>query len=144
MKKRDMNDCIKEEAAALVGRLKEDVSLSPANLRHTYWQFRVKGFEGRTPAHRILMSYYDDQIYLPPENRRPGKAFRVFDMGEAEKPSRYGAVASYSVRLTMEDEPVSLLDLLKRAHRRNLIGSSPEGAADAEALAIARRALGCD
>ena len=142
MKKIDMNDCIKEEAAVLAGMLTEDVSLSAYDMRRTYWQFRVVTFEGKTPAHRILMSYYDDQIYIPPADRKPGKVLHVFDMGEAEKPARY-AVGSCSVRLTKEDEPVSLLDLLKRAHRRNLVGFTEE-AAEAEALAIAKHVLGCD
>ena len=137
-----MNDHIKEEAAVLASMLIEDVSLSAYDMRRNYWQFRVTGFEGKTPAHRILMSYYDDQIYIPPADRKPGKVLHVFDMGEAEKPARY-AVASYSVRLTKEDEPISLLDLLKRAHRRNLVGFTEE-AAEAEALAIAKHVLGCD
>ena len=89
-----------------------------------------------------LLSCYDDQIYIPPADRKPGKVLHVFDMGEAEKPARY-AVASCSVRLTEEAEPVSLLDLLKKAHRRNLVGFSEE-AAEEEALAIAKHALGCD
>ena len=142
MKKKGMNECIKEEAAVLAGKLVEDVSLSAYDMRRTYWQFRVKGFEGRGPAHRVLLSCYDDQIYIPPADRKPGKVLHVFDMGEAEKPARY-AIASCSVRLTKEDEPVSLLDLLKRAHRRNLVGFTEE-AAEAEALAIAKHALGCD
>ena len=142
MKNKDMNNRIKEEAVVLAGKLVEDVSLSAYDMRRTYWQFRVTGFEGNTPAHRILMSYYDDQIYIPPADRKPGKVLHVFDMGEAEKPARY-AVASCSVRLTEEDEPVSLLDLFKRAHRRNLVGFTEE-TAEAEALAIAERALGCD
>ena len=142
MKKIDMNDCIKEEAAVLAGMLTEDVSLSAYNMRRNYWQFRVVTFEGKTPAHRILTSYYDDQIYIRPADRKPGKVLHVSDMGEAEKPARY-AVASYSVRLTKEDEPISLLDLLKRAHRRNLVGFTEE-AAEAEALAIAKHVLGCD
>ena len=142
MKKMDMNECIKEEAAEIAGKLAEDVSLSAYDLRRTYWQFRVAEFEGKTPAHRILTSYYDDQIYIPPADRKAGKVLHVFDMGETEKPARY-AVASCSVRLTKEDEPVSLLDLLKRAHRRNLVGFTEE-AAEAEALAIAKRVLGCD
>ena len=142
MKKIDMNDCIKEEAAVLAGMLTEDVSLSAYDMRRNYWQFRVVTFEGKTPAHRILTSYYDDQIYIRPADRKPGKVLHVFDMGEAEKPARY-AVASCSVRLTKEDEPVSLLDLLKRAHRRNLVGFTEE-AAEAEALAIAKHVLGCD
>lgn len=137
-----MSDHIKEEAAVLASMLIEDVSLSAYDMRRNYWQFRVTGFEGKTPAHRILMSYYDDQIYIPPADRKPGKVLHVFDMGEAEKPARY-AVASYSVRLTKEDEPISLLDLLKRAHRRNLVGFTEE-AAEAEALAIAKHVLGCD
>ena len=107
-----MSDHIKEEAAVLASMLIEDVSLSAYDMRRNYWQFRVTGFEGKTPAHRILMSYYDDQIYIPPADRKPGKVLHVFDMGEAEKPARY-AVASYSVRLTKEVEPISLLDLLK-------------------------------
>ena len=142
MKNKGMNDRIKEEAAVLAGMLTEDVSLSAYDMRRTYWQFRIVTFEGKTPAHRILMSYYDDQIYIPPADRKPGKVLHVFDMGEAEKPARY-AVASYSVRLTKEDEPVSLLELLKKAHRRNLVGFTEE-TAEAEALAIAKRALGCD
>ena len=142
MKNKGMNDRNKEEAAVLAGKLTEDVSLSAYDMRRTYWQFRVTEFEGKTPAHRILMSYYDDQIYIPPADRKPGKVFHVFDMGEAEKPARY-AIASYSVRLTKEDEPVSLLNLLKRAHRRNLVGFTEE-AAEAEALAIAKHVLGCD
>lgn len=137
-----MSDHIKEEAAVLASMLIEDVSLSAYDMRRNYWQFRVTGFEGKTPAHRILMSYYDDQIYIPPADRKPGKVLHVFDMGEAEKPARY-AVASYSVRLTKEVEPISLLDLLKRAHRRNLVGFTEE-AAEAEALAIAKHVLGCD
>ena len=140
MKKKDMNECIKEEGSVLAGKLVEDVSLSAYDLRRTYWQFRVTGFEGKTPAHRILTSYYDDQIYIPPADRKPGKVLHVFDMGEAEKPARY-AIASCSVRLTKEDEPVSLFDLLKRAHRRNLVGFTEE-AAEAEALAIAKHVLG--
>ena len=142
MKNKGMNDRIKEEAAVLAGKLTEDVSLSAYDMRRTYWQFRVTEFEGKTPAHRILTSYYDDQIYIPPADRTPGKVLHVFDMGEAEKPARY-AIASYSVRLTKEDEPVSLLNLLKRAHRRNLVGFTEE-AAEAEALAIAKHVLGCD
>ena len=142
MKKKGMNDYIKEEAAEIAGKLLEDVSLSAYDLHHTYWEFRVTELEGKTPAHRILTSYYDDQIYIPPADRKPGKVLHVFDMGEAEKPARY-AIASCSVRLTKEDEPVSLLDLLKRAHRRNLVGFTEE-AAEAEALAIAKCALGCD
>ena len=142
MKNKDTNDCIKEEAAVLAGMLTEDVSLSAYDMRRTYWQFRVTEFEGNTPAHRILTSYYDDQIYIPPADRKPGKVLHVFDMGKAEKPARY-AVASCSVRLTQEDEPVSLLALLKRAHRRNLVGFTEE-AAEAEALAIAKHVLGCD
>lgn len=142
MERKGMNDHIKEEAAVLASMLIEDVSLSAYDMRRNYWQFRVTGFEGKTPAHRILMSYYDDQIYIPPADRKPGKVLHVFDMGEAEKPARY-AVASYSVRLTKEDEPISLLDLLKRAHRRNLVGFTEE-AAEAEALAIAKHVLGCD
>ena len=137
-----MSDRIKEEAAVLASMLVEDVSLSAYDMRRNYWQFRVTGFEGKAPAHRILMSYYDDQIYIPPADRKPGKVLHVFDMGEAEKPARY-AVASYSVRLTKEDEPISLLDLLKMAHRRNLVGFAEE-AAEAEALAIAKHVLGCD
>lgn len=142
MERKGMNDHIKEEAAVLASMLIEDVSLSAYDMRRNYWQFRVTGFEGKTPAHRILMSYYDDQIYIPPADRKPGKVLHVFDMGEAEKPARY-AVASYSVRLTKEDEPISLLDLLKRAHCRNLVGFTEE-AAEAEALAIAKHVLGCD
>ena len=142
MKNKCMNDRNKEEAAVLAGKLTEDVSLSAYDMRRTYWQFRVTEFEGKTPAHRILTSYYDDQIYIPPADRKPGKVLHVFDMGEAEKPARY-AIASYSVRLTKEDEPVSLLNLLKRAHRRNLVGFTEE-AAEAEALAIAKHVLGCD
>ena len=142
MKNKGMNDRIKEEAAVLAGKLTEDVSLSAYDMRRTYWQFRVTEFEGKTPAHRILTSYYDDQIYIPPADRKPGKVLHVFDMGEAEKPARY-AVASCSVRLMEEAEPVSLLDLLKKAHRRNLVGFSEE-AAEEEALAIAKHALGCD
>ena len=142
MKKMDINNRIKEEAVVLAGKLIEDVSLSAYDMRRTYWQFRVTEFEGNTPAHRILMSYYDDQIYIPPADRKPGKVLHVFDMGEAEKPAHY-AVASCSVRLTEEDEPASLLDLLKRAHRRNLVGFTEE-TAEAEALAIAKHVLGCD
>lgn len=142
MKKKDTNEYIKEEAAVLAGKLIEDVSLSAYDMRRNYWQFRVTEFEGKTPTHRILMSYYDDQIYIPPADRKPGKVLHVFDMGEAEKPARY-AVASCSVRLTEEAEPVSLLDLLKRAHRRNLVGFTEE-AAEAEALALAKHVLGCD
>ena len=142
MERKGMNDHIKKEAAVLASMLIEDVSLSAYDMRRNYWQFRVTGFEGKTPAHRMLMSYYNDQIYIPPADRKPGKVLRVFDMGEAEKPARY-AVASYSVRLTKEDEPISLLDLLKRAHRRNLVGFTEE-AAEAEALAIAKHVLGCD
>ena len=141
MERKGMNDHIKEEAAVLASMLIEDVSLSAYDMRRNYWQFRVTGFEGKTPAHRILMSYYDDQIYIPPADRKPGKVLHVFDMGEAEKPARY-AVASYSVRLTKEDEPISRLDLLKRAHRRNLVGFTEE-AAEAEALAIAKHVHGC-
>ena len=142
MKKMDMNECIKGEAAEIAGKLAEDVSLSAYDMCRTYWQFRVVTFEGKTPAHRILTSYYDDQIYIRPADRKPGKVLHVFDMGEAEKPARY-AIASYSVRLTKEDEPVSLLNLLKRAHRRNLVGFTEE-AAEAEALAIAKHVLGCE
>ena len=142
MERKGMNDHIKEEAAVLASMLIEDVSLSAYDMRRNYWQFRVTGFEGKTPAHRILMSYYDNQIYIPPADRKPGKVLHVFDMGEAEKPARY-AVASYSVRLMKEDEPISLLDLLKRAHRRNLVGFTEE-AAEAEALEIAKHVLGCD
>ena len=142
MKKKDTNEYIKEEAAVLAGKLIEDVSLSAYDMRRNYWQFRVTEFEGKTPTHRILMSYYDDQIYIPPADRKPGKVLHVFDMGEAEKPARY-AVASCSVRLTEEAEPVSLLDLLKRAHRRNLVGFTEE-AAEAEALALAKHVLGFD
>ena len=143
MKEKGMSDHIKEEGAVLAGKLIEDVSLSAYDLHRNYWQFRVTEFEGKTPAHRILVSYYDDQIYIPPENRKPGNVLCVFDMDEAKKPARY-AVASYTVRLTEEAEPVSLLDLLMRAHRRNLVGFSSEESAEEEALALAKRALGGD
>ena len=113
----EMNDYIKAEAVKVTAQLIEKVSLAPHEMRPTYWTFRVTEVDGREPAHLVLVSYYDDQIYLPAHLRKEGDKLNVYDMGPAEKPSRY-AVAGWSVRIGPADGPVSLAEMLRKAHEQ--------------------------
>lgn len=113
----EVNDCIKAEADEVAAQLIEKVSLAAYEMRPTYWTFRVTEVDGRKPAHLVLVSYYDDQIYLPAHLRKEGDKLNVYDMGLAEKPSRC-AVASWSVRIGPADGPFSLVEMLRKAHER--------------------------
>ena len=113
----EMNDHIKAEADEVAAQLIEKVSLAAYEMRPTYWTFRVTEVDGRKPAHLVLVSYYDDQIYLPAHLRKEGDKLNVYDMGPAEKPSRC-AVASWSVRIGPADGPFSLVEMLRKAHER--------------------------
>ena len=113
----EVNDHIKAEADKVAAQLIEKVSLAAYEMRPTYWTFRVTEVDGRKPAHLVLVSYYDDQVYLPAHLRKEGDKLNVFDMGPAEKPSRC-AVASWSVRIGPVDGPVSLVEMLRKAHER--------------------------
>ena len=113
----EVNDCIKAEADKVAAQLIEKVSLAAYEMRPTYWTFRVTEVDGRKPAHLVLVSYYDDQVYLPAHLRKEGDKLNVFDMGPVEKPSRC-AVASWSVRIEPVDGPVSLVEMLRKAHKR--------------------------
>lgn len=113
----EVNDCIKAEADKVAAQLIEKVSLAAYEMRPTYWTFRVTEVDGRKPAHLVLVSYYDDQVYLPAHLRKEGDKLNVFDMGPVEKPSRC-AVASWSVRIGPVDGPVSLVETLRKAHER--------------------------
>ena len=111
----EVNHHIKAEADKVAAQLIEKVSLAAYEMRPTYWTFRVTEVDGRKPA--VLVSYYDDQVYLPAHLRKKGDKLKVFDMGPVEKPSRY-AVASWSVRIGPVDGPVSLVEMLRKAHER--------------------------
>lgn len=113
----EVNGHIKAEADKVAAQLIEKVSLAAYEMRPTYWTFRVTEVDGRKPAHLVLVSYYDDQIYLPAHLRKEGDKLNVFDMGPIEKPSRC-AVASWSVRIGPADGPVSLVEMLRKAHER--------------------------
>lgn len=113
----EVNDHIKAEADKVAAQLIEKVSLAAYEMRPTYWTFRVTEVDGRKPAHLVLVSYYDDQVYLPAHLRKEGDKLNVFDMGPVEKPSRC-AVASWSVRIGPADGPVSLVEMLRKAHER--------------------------
>ena len=112
-----VEESIRKDASEVAERFSERVSLSPWEMRPTYWTFRVTEVNGRKPSHLVLASFYDDQIYLPAHLRAEGKLLSVFDMGPAEKPSRY-AVASWNERTTPFGEQASLLEMLEKAHRR--------------------------
>lgn len=141
----EMNDYIKAEADEVAAQLIEKVSLAPYEMRPTYWTFRVTEVDGRKPAHLVLVSYYDDQIYLPAHLRKEGDKLNVFDMGPVEKPSRY-AVASWSVRIGPVDGPVSLAEMLRKAHERvwrgPLFKQLDSATVRKEAMDSAREALG--
>lgn len=113
----EVNDHIKAEADEVAAQLIEKVSLAAYEMRPTYWTFRVTEVDGRKPAHLVLASYYDDQVYLPAHLRKEGDKLNVFDMGPVEKPSRC-AVTSWSVRIGPADGPVSLVEMLRKAHER--------------------------
>ena len=113
----EVNDHIKAEADEVAAQLIEKVSLAAYEMRPTYWTFRVTEVDGRKPAHLVLVSYYDDQAYLPAHLRKEGDKLNVFDMGPVEKPSRC-AVTSWSVRIGPADGPVSLVEMLRKAHER--------------------------
>lgn len=141
----EMNDYIKAEADEVAAQLVEKVSLAAYEMRPTYWTFRVTEVDGRKPAHLVLVSYYDDQVYLPAHLRKEGDKLNVFDMGPAEKPSRY-AVASWSVRIGPVDGPVSLVEMLRKAHERvwrgPLFKQLDSATVRKEAMDSAREALG--
>ena len=141
----EMNDCIKAEADEVAGQLIEKVSLAAYEMSPTYWTFRVTEVDGRKPAHLLLASLYDDQIYLPAHLRKEGDKLTVFDMGPAESPSRY-AVASRSVRIGPADGPFSLVEMLQKAHEQAWRGPRFKQLDPAtvrkEAMDSAREALG--
>lgn len=95
----EVNDHIKAEADKVAAQLIEKVSLAAYEMRPTYWTFRVTEVDGRKPAHLVLVSYYDDQVYLPAHLRKEGDKLNVFDMGPV-------------------DGPVSLVEMLRKAHER--------------------------
>lgn len=142
----EVNDHIKAEADEVAAQLIEKVSLAAYEMRPTYWTFRVTEVDGRKPAHLVLVSYYDDQVYLPAHLRKEGDKLNVFDMGPVEKPSRYAAVASWSVRIGPLDGPVSLLEMLRKAHERAwrgpLFKQLDSATVRKEAMDSAREALG--
>lgn len=141
----EMNDCIKAEADEVDAQLIEKVSLAPYEMRPTYWTFRVTEVDGRKPANLVLVSYYDDQVYLPAHLRKEGDKLNVFDMGPVENPSRC-AVASWSVRIGPVDGPVSLVEMLRKAHERAwrgpLFKQLDSATVRKEAMGSAREALG--
>lgn len=138
-----IENAIRKEAEEVARQFEEKLSLSFYDLRHTFCEFVVSEVDGRTPSHMLIVSFYDDEIYLPPSKRSGLNKLSVFDMGLKDRPSRY-SVACCSVRRGDSDAPISMREMLKRAYLRtcrtpetlaDLASKEAEKAAD-EALAL--------
>ena len=137
-----IENVIEEEAEEVAGQFEEEVSLSLYDLRHTYCEFTVSKVDGCTPSHMLIVSFYDNQIYLPSDRRDGLRKLSIFDMGPKDDPSRY-SIADCSVRRGDSDAPVSMREMLKKAYLRKC--RTPEGLADLalkEAEKAADEALG--
>lgn len=67
---RKRTDPFDDERRMVEGMFREHVELGLADVRHTYCEFSVVSVEGIKPTKNILVSFYDDKIYISAENRR--------------------------------------------------------------------------
>lgn len=88
-----VKDYIAAEKAKVASVFEEEVELTPYDMRRTYTDFRVTAVNGHRAEHRILVSLYDDQIYIDPKNRRPWRRLTVSDL---DVRVRYGQVGNHA------------------------------------------------
>lgn len=92
----DFDGAIAREAAECSALFDEDVELALWNLRPTYAEFRVSRIDGITPAHKVVVSYYDRQAYIPPSKRIPWKSLTVCDLDVRVRYGQVGNIANVS------------------------------------------------
>lgn len=156
-----IEDVIARERAGIAKLFSEEIELELYDLtsKATY---RVSSVDGTPPKHKILVSYYDNEAYLSPENRSNTNRLTVMDL---DYDVRYGQVvnhANISMRVQdtgkevmrydqstviLSDTKVSLRDLLARAYqlggygeRHNLLNSN--GITEKRARMLAAEVIG--
>lgn len=89
----DLDSFVAAERDEVASLFMESLDLVLHELRGGHSVFRVRSVDGREASHRILVSLYDDQIYLPPEDRKPWRKLTVsdFDFGV-----RHGQVQNHA------------------------------------------------
>lgn len=159
-------DMFDRERAEITALFKEDVELGLYDLTSVA-TYRIRSVNGTPAQHTILVSYYDDEVYMPPESCSNTNRLTVTDL---DFPVRCGQVfnhANIEMRVQYPGEQVnrydaakvipsgtkaSLCDLLARAYqlggygnRHDLLNSN--GISEKQAYSIAMEALGmpsCD
>lgn len=101
---------IERERREVANLFTEDVELELSSLCHTYCEFRVSKVDGRKPNAKVVVCWYDTDIYLDPKDRR-AKALKVFIWND---PTERYCAWSYTKR--MSHGTTSLEKLLVWAH----------------------------
>lgn len=94
--KLDFDGAVAKEAAEYAALFDEDIEFTLWNLRPTYTEFRVSRINGITPAHKIVVSYYDRQAYIPLSNRIPWKSLIICDLDVHVRYGQVGNIANIS------------------------------------------------
>lgn len=126
-------DSFDRKRAEIAALFEEDVELGLYDLAREA-TFRVTSVNGNPPQHRILIMYYNDEIYLDPEGRSNTNRLTVSDL---DYPVRFGEVCNHANIQKRVQNPgeevmkyrpaavipsgakVSLQDLLASAYRKS-------------------------
>lgn len=154
------------ERAEIAALFDEDVELGLYDLT-SIATYRVRSVNGNPPQHTILVSYYDDEVYMPFESRSNTNRLTVSDLDFPVRCGQVGNHANIQMRVQHPDEEVgrydaakvipsgtkaSLCDLLSRAYQLGGYGNRHEllnsnEITEEQARSIAMEALGmpnCD
>lgn len=128
------------ERAEIAALFEEDVELGLYDLAREA-TFRVTSVNGNPPQHRILVMYYDNEIYLNPEDRSNTNRLTVSDLDFCVRYGQVGNIANIEMRVQHPSKDVvrygpdmtipsgtkvSLLDLLTRAYQLGGYGERHE------------------
>ena len=138
------DDMFAEEKAKINALFEEDLELSLWTLTSNA-TYKVDAVNGRKPNHTITILYYNDQVYMPFENRDPSRSLLVCDHDVRVRYGQVTNIANIDLRVLEPNradtgkrihskalyvhpdlEPLRITDVLTWAYQLGGYGNRPE------------------